>query len=77
MKALLNWRYYVMTTLLSIGIISVMMIAGEDDRSLLDWLIIRLILGVVSVACFYALSKLTTKWERENLIPEFSNQICN
>lgn len=77
MKVLLNWRYYIMTALLGAGILGVMTIAGTDNRPLLDWFVFRICLGIFCAACFYALGKLTSKWEREGKIPEFTNQKCN
>lgn len=77
MKVLLNWRYYIMTALLGAGILGVMLIFGDDNRPLANWFTLRIFLGAFCAACFYALGKLTAKWERENKIPEFTNQKCN
>lgn len=74
MKAILNWRYYVMFILLFTGIVALLCIAGKDDRPLAEWIEVRIYLFALASACFCILAKITKRWEKKDKIPEFSNQ---
>lgn len=74
MKTILNWRYYVMAVLFLTGFMAVAFLFSEDSLPLQQWLITRIELAAIAAPCFYALSKLTKKWESEGKIPELTNQ---
>ena len=74
MKALLNWRYYVLTALFTVIFLSVALIFGEDERPLGQWAETRVYLAAFSCVCGFALGRLSKKWEREGKLPEFTNQ---
>lgn len=74
MKALLNWRYYVIYGLFAIGLYSLLAISGNDDRPLGAWIEIRLYLALISATSFYTLRRLRIYWESKGKIPEFTNQ---
>lgn len=68
MKRLLNWRQWVLYLLFVIGFMAVMLIFGDDERPLGEWVEVRIYLALIATACFYPLCKLTKKWERERKI---------
>lgn len=68
MKQLLNWREWVQYALLSIGFYAVILIFSEDELPMGEWIEVRIYLALIVTACFYTLSKLTKKWEREGKI---------
>lgn len=68
MKQLLNWRKWVQYALLSIGFFALVLIFGEDERPMGEWIEVRIYLALIATACFYSLGKLTKKWEREGKI---------
>lgn len=68
MKQLLNWRQWVLYVLFAVGFFAVVLIFGEDERPMGEWIEARIYLAVLAAACFYPLCKLTKKWERENKI---------
>lgn len=72
MKAILNWRYYV---LIIIGTVSVVAIFGvpEDSLPMGEWMTSLLISKGIGVLAIYVLNKLISHWEARNLIPEFTD----
>ncbi len=74
MKAILNWRYYVMFALLAIGMVSTLAIFSEDSRPLGEWIEIRVYLSIIAAASFYVMNRLRIRWESKGEIPEFTNQ---
>lgn len=74
MKALLNWRYYV---LMSVGIIAIIgtFSAPVDAQPYDAWLFILLISKIIGFSSWYFFYRLTAYWERLNLIPEMSKII--
>lgn len=76
MKALLNWRYYVMVLLAAIGTIAFMYPFGDtaEPIGIGKWLVILILSQSIAFPVFALLGKLTRKWERENKIPEFSDK---
>ena len=74
MNKIINWRYWVIHILLGLGIILLLAIAGEDERSLGAWLETRLYLSIGSAACFYTMNRLRLHWESEGKIPRLLNK---
>ena len=68
MKSLLNWRQWELYALFVIGFFAVILIFGEDERPISEWIEVRIYLAAIAVACFHTLWKLTKKWEREGKI---------
>lgn len=71
MKQLLNWRQWVLYALLTIGFFAVILIFGDDELPMAQWIEVRIYLALIAAACFYPLCKLTKKWEREGKIDKF------
>lgn len=59
-----SWRWWVQFTLFSAGAFAVMLIFGDDDRPLAQWLEIRAYLAAFAAVCFYTLARLIKRWER-------------
>lgn len=68
MKRFLNWRQWVLYALFAIGFFAVILIFGDDERPMAEWIEVRIYLALIATVCFYPLSKLTKKWEREGKI---------
>lgn len=75
MKALSNWRYYIMTALFTVGFLAIARAFGEPavQMSDLEWFKQVLLSLSVGVPCLYVLGRLIKRWEREGKIPEFTN----
>lgn len=72
MKALLNWRYYVMTALFFVGLLAVARAFSlPDNMSGLEWSKQFLLSLSVGVPALIALGRLTYLWSRKGKIPEF------
>ena len=54
--------------LLAIGFFAVILIFGDDERPMSQWIEVRIYLAAIAAACCYPLCKLTKKWEREGKI---------
>lgn len=54
--------------LFAIGFFAVILIFGDDERPMAEWIEVRIYLALIATVCFYPLSKLTKKWEREGKI---------
>ena len=76
MKVLLNWRYYVITALFTVGFLAFARAFGEPIKPMSDmeWSGQFLLSLSVGVSCLYALGSLIKRWEREGKIPEFTNK---
>lgn len=74
MKAIFNWRYYVIFVLLAIGLLSFLAIGADDNRPLGAWIELRLYLALIAFGSFYAMNRLRIHWEKKGDIPEFTNQ---
>lgn len=68
MKSTLNWRQWVLYLLFVIGLMAVMLIFGDDEPPMAQWIEVRIYFAAIATACFYPLCKLTKKWEREGKI---------
>lgn len=76
LKVLRNWRYYVMFTLLTVGLLFSFAAAGGEPVVPMTfaaemWL--RFKLAVVAASSWYALYWCVKYWEARGLIPEFTN----
>lgn len=68
MKALMNWRYYVIVALCLLGFFC--LFAGfSDSCGLLEYFLFELSAALL----FYSLSKCIKHWERHKQIPEWTN----
>ena len=74
MKAITNWRYYVMAVLFTVGALCVTLAFGDDELPMGEWLIAHLRLFGFGIASFFTLGRLTKHWEVRGEIPEFTNQ---
>lgn len=73
MKTLFNWRQLVLSTLFIVGMIALMAAVGSpagpaDD---LEWFRQFFLSLSIALPSFYALAKLTGKWEREGKIHQY------
>lgn len=76
MKLIFNWRYHVTIILFAVGFIAVAGLFDDSAKSVncIEWLKqICLLLSVAAVS-FYALYRLTKKWEAEGKIPRTNNK---
>lgn len=75
MKVLSNWRYCLMVALFFIGLLALARAVSEPTEPMTDieWFKQYILSLSVSGSSFYALAKLTRRWERKNLIPEYTN----
>lgn len=72
MSPFLNWRYYVMTVLFTVGTISLARAFSlPDTMPDPEWDIQFLLSLIVSVVSFAAFGKLTARWSRQGKIPEY------
>lgn len=74
MKALLNWRYYVMFALFVVGLLALTRAFGEQPtaQSDLEWFKQFALSFSVSAGCFYTLGRLTKRWEARGEIPQLT-----
>jgi len=72
--ALLNWRYYVMLALSSIGILFLLASGGDpvEEMSFAKEMFLHLLYFGISMLAFYILKRAVNFWESKNLIPEFT-----
>ncbi len=68
MKTKLNWRWLVLYALFTAGFSAVILMFGEDERPVGEWVEVRIILAAIAAACLYPLCRLAKKWEREGKI---------
>lgn len=74
MKAIINWRYYVLFIIAGIAIIGIFSIP-DDNLSMIEWLKSLVISKSIGVAAIFGYARLMNTWEKKNLIPELSNLI--
>ena len=67
MKALLNWRYYVLILLLTVTLFGVL---GESDIDGAAWFAVFIISKVAGFLAGYIMYVLYRYWSSRNLIPE-------
>lgn len=75
MKILLNWRYYIIAILFNIGALVIARMFSEpadpvSDAQLMTDTCISL---SVAASCFCVMAMLIKRWERQCVIPEFSD----
>lgn len=63
MKEILNWRWWIIYTLLSVGLLALFAIFGDDERPLEAWIEVRIYLAILSFACLYTMHRLRQNWE--------------
>lgn len=76
MKALLNWRYYVMIALLGAGLLLVFAAVGSCVSLLgfMTEILCRLVFAASGIGTLCVMHRLTEYWGSRNEIPEFTNQ---
>lgn len=74
MKALLNWRYYILLILGLVAICGIFAIP-EDSLGMGAWTFILIISKLLGFIAAYYNYKLTVYWEKKGLIPELSKFI--
>lgn len=73
MKAIFNWRYFVLYALFMVGVVSLIFISADDERSLGAFIETRLYLALISIMSFYLMNKLRVRWESQGKTPKFIN----
>lgn len=68
MKQLLNWRWWVLSALLSVGFLMVALMFGEDNLPLIEFIEVRIYLAIAASACFYILGRLTKRWQNKGKV---------
>lgn len=76
MKAILNWRYWIIALLFTIGIIAMGRAFGNEVEAMTDseWLMQVAVSFGIGSGSFFALGKCIRHWEKNGDIPEFTNQ---
>ena len=72
MKALLNWRYYILTIL---GMLTILGIFSEPLPDSDSWYRDMFISKLVGFVSGYLFAKLVQYWEARNAIPELSEEL--
>lgn len=72
MRALLNWRYYV---LLLLGFVAIAGILGGPADDSPTWLSDLIFSKVIGFGAVYIFCKLAGYWSKRNFIPEFDEII--
>ena len=62
MKQIFNWRWWVLSALLTVGFLMVALMFGEDNLPLIEFIEVRIYLAIAAFACFYTLGRLTKRW---------------
>lgn len=75
MKAIFNWRYYVIFTLFAVGFLAIGRAFGEPAPTMTEaeWYWQVLMSVAVGFGSFYALYRCIRYWEAKDEIPEFTN----
>lgn len=75
MKALLNWRYYVIVALGFIGTLAMLRAFGEPivPMTFAEFLFHFICSVAISFGCFKLLRTLVVKWKSQNKTPEYDN----
>ena len=74
MKAILNWRYYVLLYYYCVGILCVLISFSETENYIPigEWLINVALALFSGVGCLIVGNRLADYWERRGLIPELT-----
>lgn len=75
-RTLTNYRYYVLTVILTVTIIGIFAVPN-DDLPMGSWLFVLVISKAIGFAAGYAAVKLLKRWERLGTIPELINIVDN
>lgn len=75
MKALLNWRYYIIFVIFSIGMLFLMSSFGDtvEEMSITKEMFLRFLYFGISILAFYILKRIVDYWESRDEIPEMTN----
>lgn len=71
MKALLNWRYYVLTIICIVAVFGTFSIP-IDGLPFGEWISALIFSKVIGFGAFYLNYRMIVYWEARNLIPEMS-----
>lgn len=71
MKALTNYRYYVLFALAIISFVGLFSEPSEDLSSAM-WLLVLITTKVLGIVCVLAISNLATRWQEEGKLPEIT-----
>ena len=74
MKALTNWRYYVLFTIAVIAVVGMFAIP-EEDVSFGEWATVMLISKPVGISAIVLFFVLVRYWDRKNLTKELSKLV--
>ena len=74
MKALTNWRYYVLFAIAVIAVVGIFAIP-EEDVSFGEWAKVMLISKSVGISAIVLFFVLVRYWDRKNLTKELSKLI--
>ena len=74
MKALTNWRYYVLFAIAVIAVVGIFAIPGEDV-SFCEWAKVMLISKSVGISAIVLFFVLVRYWDRKNLTKELSKLV--
>ncbi|WP_418176969.1 hypothetical protein [Alistipes putredinis] len=74
MKALLNWRYYVLTVVGIIAVIGTFSVP-IDDQPFGAWLFIMVASKVIGFGSWYLIFRMSEYWDARGLIPEMSKMM--
>ena len=67
MRALLNWRYYVLLLLGFVAMIGIFGVPADDNPA---WFSDMILSKVIGFSAGYAMYRLIDHWSKNNLIPE-------
>lgn len=75
MKAILNWRYYVIHLLVIAGMLGIIGACGEPAplMSVTEYLLQTALYLFGTVISFYVLYRCVRRWESRGELPEFTN----
>lgn len=71
MKALLNWRYYVLMVVGMIAVIGTFSVP-IDDQPFGAWLLALIIPKIIGFGAWYIIFRMCDYWDARGLIPEMS-----
>lgn len=72
MRALLNWRYYILTILAMLTILGIFSEPLPDSDT---WFQDMFISKIIGFGCGYLFAKLVQYWESRDAIPELSDDL--
>lgn len=76
MKVIVNWRYWAMTALTTVGALLIFAAFGDFTATvgIASEMFCRIFLFAAGVVVLYVMHRFTRRWERGGKIPEFTNQ---